>query len=157
MSWFVAYTKPRAEFKARDFYEKSGIHSYVPSFSESRQWSDRLKKVRTPAITGYVFIKLDKLVYEIVNLNPFTRCVVKNHGIPVQIKNKEIDTLKAALEKGILSKDDFACGDLVRVENGPFKNKKGTVEIVEKNAIVLLLNKVKLKLSLQKTKLSIAG
>ena len=157
MSWFVAYTKPRAEFKAKDFYSKTGIVSYVPAFSEERQWSDRLKIVKRPAISGYVFIKLAKLEYNLINSNPFTRNLVKNNGIAVEIENKEIDVLKSALEKGLTTKADFACGDLVYIQNGPFKNNKGLVELIEKNTIVLLLNKVKVKLSLAKSRLSLAG
>jgi len=157
MSWFVAYTKPRAEFKAQIFYSKTGIVSYVPTFSEERQWSDRLKKVKRPAISGYVFIKLAKLEYSLINSNPFTRNLVKNDGVAVEIENKEIDVLKNALEKGLGKKTDFACGDLVSIQSGPFKNKRGVVELIENNAIVLLLNKVKVKLSLAKSRLSLAG
>ena len=157
MSWFVAYTKPRAEFKAQDFYSKTGIVSYVPAFLEERQWSDRLKKARRPAISGYVFIKLAKLEYSLINSNPFTRNLVKNDGVAVEIENKEIDVLKNALEKGLVKKTDFACGDLVSIQSGPFKNNRGVVELIENNAIVLLLNKVKVKLSLAKSRLSLAG
>ena len=157
MSWFVAYTRPRAEFKAQNFYSKMGIVSYVPAFSEERQWSDRLKKIKRPAISGYVFIKLDKLGYELINSNPFTRSLVKSDGVVVEIQNKEIDVLKNALDKGLVTKADFACGDLVYIQNGPFKNKKGMIELIEKNTIVLLLNRVKVKLSLAKSTLSLAG
>ena len=157
MNWFVAYTRPRAEFRAQEFYSKMGITSYVPAFSEERQWSDRLKKVKRPAISGYVFILLDKLNYEVINSNPFTRSVVKNDGAAVEIQNKEIEVLKTALDKGLVTKADFACGDLVYIQNGPFKNKKGMVELIEKNTIVLLLNKVKVKISLAKSRLSLAG
>ena len=157
MSWFVAYTRPRAEFKAQNFYSKMGIVSYVPAFSEERQWSDRLKKIKRPAISGYVFIKLDKLGYELINSNPFTRSLVKSDGVVVEIQNKEIDVLKNALDKGLVTKADFACGDLVYILNGPLKNKKGMVELIEKNTIVLLLNRVKVKLSLAKSKLSLTG
>ena len=157
MNWFVAYTRPRAEFRAQEFYSKMGITSYVPAFSEKRQWSDRLKKVKRPAISGYVFIMLNKLNYEVINSNPFTRSVVKNAGAAVEIQNKEIEVLKTALDKGLFTKADFACGDLVYIQNGPFKNKKGMVELIEKNTIVLLLNKVKVKLSLAKSRLSLAG
>ena len=157
MSWFAAYTKPRSEFKAQDFYTKHSIVSYVPAFIENRQWSDRLKKVRTPAISGYIFIKLDKLVYDLVNANPFTRNIVKNHMGAVKITNKEIDTLKACLENSSISKTEFINGDMVYIENGPFKNKKGEVEVVENNTIVLHLNKLKVKLSLAKSRLSLAG
>ena len=157
MGWFVAYTKPRAEFKAQDFYSKTGIVSYVPAFSEERQWSDRLKKVKRPAISGYVFIKLDKLTYNLINSNPFTRNIVKSAGVAVEIEDKEIDVLKNALEKGLVKKTDFSCGDMVDIQSGPFKNNKGVVELIENNAIVLLLNKVKVKLSLAKSRLSLAG
>ena len=46
---------------------------------------------------------------------------------------------------------------MVYIENGPFKNKKGEVEVVENNTIVLHLNKLKVKLSLAKSRLSLAG
>jgi hypothetical protein len=44
--------------KAGDFFNKSGVESYVPVFEEKRQWSDRTKKINTPAISGYVFLSL---------------------------------------------------------------------------------------------------
>ena len=157
MSWFVAYTRPRAEFRAQEFYSKMGITSYVPAFSEERQWSDRLKKVKRPAISGYVFIKLDKLAYNLINSNPFTRNIVKSEGVAVEIEDKEIDVLKNALEKGLVKKTDFSCGDMVDIQSGPFKNNRGVVELIENNTIVLLLNKVKVKLSLAKSRLSLAG
>ena len=104
-----------------------------------------------------MFIKLAKLEYSLINSNPFTRNLVKNDGVAVEIENKEIDVLKNALEKPLVTKVDFACGDLVSIQSGPFKNKRGVVELIENNAIVLLLNKVKVKLSLAKSRLSLAG
>jgi transcription antitermination factor NusG len=97
------------------------------------------------------------LEYPLINSNPFTRNLVKNDGVAVEIEDKEIDVLKKALEKGLATKADFACGDLVYIQNGPFKNNKGLVELIEKNTIVLLLNKVKVRLSLAKSRLSLAG
>ena len=52
MSWFVAYSKTRNEFKALDFFKKLGVNAYVPAFIEKREWSDRVKKVLVPAISG---------------------------------------------------------------------------------------------------------
>ena len=34
--------------------------SYVPVFEEKREWSDRTKKVKTPAISGYVFFEIER-------------------------------------------------------------------------------------------------
>lgn len=157
MNWFVAYTKTRSEFKAQEFFCKNGVCSYVPAYTVRRQWSDRIKQVRVPAITGYIFIQLNRLNYPLINSNPFVRNVVKNEGVAIQIQNKEITVLKNALDKGIIKKEDFVYGDFVNIENGPFKNRKGTIESIEKNAIVVLLNRVRVKLSLCTSKLSVAS
>ena len=90
MCWFAAYTKPRGEFKALDYFTKCKINSYVPKYVELRQWSDRIKKTRIPAISGYVFFELKSLNYDILNSNPFTRNIVKSLGNPVKIKDEEI-------------------------------------------------------------------
>jgi hypothetical protein len=55
MSWFAAKTKPKGEFKAMNFFNSVGINSYVPSYQTKKVWSDRIKKVVVPAISGYVF------------------------------------------------------------------------------------------------------
>ena len=51
----------------------------------------------------------------------------------------------------------FQFGDSVKIENGPFKNKTGKVERVYENQIILLLNTIKIKLSLSSSKVSLVG
>ena len=80
MKWFVAHTKLRCELKASCFFKKNGVESYVPVFEEKREWSDRTKKVITPAVSGYVFFRLEKADYSFINLNPFLRNVVRRFG-----------------------------------------------------------------------------
>jgi len=155
MCWFAAYTKPRGEFKALDYFSKCNINSYVPEYIELRQWSDRAKKIRTPAISGYVFFELESLDYSILNSNPFTRNIVKSLGAPVKIKDEEIKFLKQALK--VCSRDTkFKYGDSVKVDNGPFKNKLGRVDDVSENYITVLLNSIKVRLSYNDSKISLA-
>lgn len=155
MCWFAAYTKPRREFKASDYFAKCSVNSYVPEHLELRQWSDRIKKTRTPAISGYVFFELESLDYDILNSNPFTRNIVKSLGAPVKIKDEEIKFLKQALKAHSLGAK-FQYGDSVKVENGPFKNKLGRVDDVSENYITVLLNSIKVRLSYNNSKISLA-
>jgi transcription antitermination factor NusG len=150
MSWFVAHTKPRCEVKASDFFKKNGVESYVPIFEEKRQWSDRTKKIITPAISGYVFFKLEKVDYSFINLNPFLRNVVRRFGQAVEIHGSEIQTMKDCL-KHFNEDFSFEAGDSVRVLNGVLKNKEGLVDGVENNFLILLINSIKVKLSLNAT------
>ncbi len=155
MSWFVAYTKFRSEFKSLNVFEKIGLEAYVPCLIEKRQWSDRIKKVKKPAISGYIFFKTSKLCYDTVNLNPFVKSVVRSNGIIVKISDEEIEELKSALSSysntGTIEK-----GSCVQIENGLLKYKRGIVESVNKHSIEILINKLTVKLSLKQTSVSLA-
>ena len=155
MNWFVAYSKFRSELRASDFFERMGVEAYVPCFQEKRQWSDRVKRVNTPAITGYVFFRSEKLSYSTINLNPFIKNIVKNNGEVVKIKDIEINQLKEALS---LHKNasKYSVGDKVKIESGVFKYRTALVHSMDKNIITLLLNKLKLKLSLKENNISVA-
>ena len=156
MCWFAAYTKSRSEFKALNYFTKCGVNAYVPEYTDIRQWSDRIKKARTPAISRYVFFELPQINYDLINLNPFTRSVVKAFGSPIKIKDQEILSLKEAL-KNYTVDNCFQFGDSVKIENGPFKNKIGKVDGVSENHIFLLINTIKLRLSLSSSKVRLAG
>ena len=156
MCWFAAYTKSRSEFKALDHFTKRGINAYVPEYTDMRQWSDRIKKTRTPAISRYIFFELPKINYDLINLNPYTRSVVKAFGSPIKIKDQEILSLRDALKNYTID-NCFEFGDSVKIENGPFKNKTGKVDGVSENHIILLLNTLKIKLSLSSSKISLVA
>ena len=152
MCWFVAYSKSRNEFKAANYFDKCGINSYVPSFEEKKEWSDRVKKVKVPAISGYVFFELNKLDYTLVNLNPFIRNVLRQNGKPITITAKEIETLKTALSGFNIAKN-VNSGDNVKILTGLFKNKTGLVDCIDNQTLTLLINSIKVKLSLADTRL----
>jgi transcription antitermination factor NusG len=156
MKWFVAHTKSRCEVKASSFFKKNGVESYVPVFEDKRQWSDRTKKIIKPAISGYVFFRLEKADYSFINLNPFLGNVVRRFGQAVEISESEIQTMKDCLKH--YSEDlSFGTGDTVKVLSGVLKNKKGVVDDVENSFVILLINSIKIKLSLKATRVVAVG
>jgi transcription antitermination factor NusG len=152
MKWFVAHTKSRCEVKASDFFKKNGVESYVPVFEEKRQWSDRTKKIITPAVSGYVFFRLEKVDYPFLNLNPYLRNVVRRLGQAVEIRESEIQTMKDCL-RSYTEDLSFGAGDKVKILSGVLKNKKGLVDGVENNFLILLMNSIKVKISLNAAKI----
>jgi transcription antitermination factor NusG len=156
MKWFVAHTKSRCEVKASSFFKKNGVESYVPVFEEKRQWSDRTKKIIKPAISGYVFFRLEKVDYSFINLNPFLKNVIRRFGQAVEIRESEIQTMKDCL-KHYAEDLSFGNGDTVKVLSGVLKNKKGIVDGVENSFVILLINSIKIKLSLKATRVVAVG
>ena len=155
MSWFVAYSKTRNEFKALDFFKKLGVNAYVPAFIEKREWSDRVKKVLVPAISGYVFFETNKIDYNLVNSNPFLKNVLRRHGKAISICSKEIKTLKEALN-GYSESNEIKTGDSVKILSGAFKNRVGLVDCIDSNNLSVLINSIKITLSLADTRLKAA-
>ena len=153
MCWFAAKTKKRAEFKALEFFNSTGVNSYVPSFRTKRIWSDRVKNVVVPAISGYVFFELNKLNYDVLNNNPFTKNIVRDiSGIPAIIKDSEIETLKNHLNgTNISSVDNFETGQKIKIQSGPFLFKKGVINKINYNKIVITLESINLNLVLNKS------
>ena len=153
MTWFAAKTKQKGEFKASDFFNSVGINSYVPSYITKRVWSDRIKKVTVPAITGYVFFELNKIDYSLINLNPFTKNIVRDiDGRPAIIKNKEIITLKDYFDGKLMPCEiTLVKGQKVKINKGPFMFKKGTINKMSCNKVVINIDSININLILNKS------
>ena len=152
MKWFVAHTKFRGELKAQESFSALGIKSYVPVYEEKREWSDRIKKTTTPAISGYIFFQTEKINYALVNLNPYLKNVLRRFGKAVEIKSSEIDAMKNCL-KNYTDSISFNTGDSVKIMSGCFKNKEGIIDAIEGSFLTLLINSIKVKLSLDHNQL----
>ena len=58
--------------------------------------------------------------------------------------------------KGYTEDLSFSAGDTVKVLSGILKNKNGLVDGVENNFLILLINSIKVKISLDTTKIVVA-
>ena len=152
MKWFVAHTKFRGELKAQESFNALGVNSYVPVYEEKREWSDRIKKITTPAISGYIFFQTEKVNYALVNLNPYLKNVLRRFGKAVEIKSSEIDAMKNCL-KNYTDSISFNAGDSVKIMSGCLKNKEGIIETIDGSFLTLLVNSIKVKLSLDHNQL----
>ena len=153
MKWFAIKTKAKNEFKARDFFSSNGIESYVPFFKTKRVWSDRIKKIKCPAMPGYAFFKLNKIDYSLINLNPYTKNIVRNTaGLPALITEEEISVLKNYLN-GTGTNDRFFnydIGEKVKIISGPMVYKSGVVEQTNNKTATITLKSLNIKLVINK-------
>tara|TARA_Y100000768_G_C23870611_1_gene630282 strand:+ start:349 stop:825 length:477 start_codon:yes stop_codon:yes gene_type:complete len=153
MCWFAAKTKHKGEFRALEFFISMGINSYVPSYTTKRIWSDRIKKVTVPAISGYVFFELPRIDFSLINLNPFTKNIVRDiDGRPAIIKNKEIATLKDYFDGKLTECDvNLVQGQRIKINSGPFAFKKGTVNKISCNKVIINIDSININLVINKS------
>lgn len=153
MSWFAAKTKYRGEFKALAFFNSIGVNAYVPSYQTKRIWSDRIKKTTIPAISGYVFFELPKVDFGVVNMNPFTKNIVRSmSGAPAIIRDEEITVLKKYLNGESIKADvSLYKGQKIKVSSGPFLYKKGVVSRISCNKVIIAIDSININLVLSKS------
>ena len=160
MNWYAVRTKTKKELLAKDYYLTLGVEAYVPTYTTKRVWSDRIKKIKVSAIPGYLFFKLSKIDFDLVNLNPYTTNVVRtSSGKPAVIPPNEIECLKKYLSGSRQTNESFlTVDDVVSINSGPFCREIGVVEKFIQNRALVLLKSLNIKLivstgnlSLQKT------
>jgi transcription antitermination factor NusG len=128
--WRAIYTKSRSEKKVLDQLKQLGYEVFLPMKTELRQWSDRKKKVRTPLIKSYVFIKVSRKELSDVLGIPGVVAVLKYLGKPALIQDHEIENLKIACNGNdvfvVHQNLDLSKGTLVRVVKGAFQGVAAT-------------------------------
>jgi transcription antitermination factor NusG len=115
---------PRAEKKVFERLVETGIETYLPLITTVRVWSDRKKKVTSPLISSFVFVKVEeknlKNVYEVQGVTGVLKYLKK----PAIIRDSEIENLKILLSDSdnmsIVDHPHFEKGDNVRVIKGAF-------------------------------------
>lgn len=157
MKWFAIKTKAKNEFKARDFFSSFDIESYVPFFKTKRVWSDRIKKINTPAMPGYAFFKINKLDYNLINLNPYTKNIVRDTtGLPAIITENEISVLKNYFNDSSGNDDGFFncnIGEKVKIISGPMIYKSGVIEKINNKNVTITLKSLNIKVVIKKSDL----
>jgi transcriptional antiterminator RfaH len=142
MNWYVVYTKPKWEKKVAEQLRDFGIECYCPLITQTRQWSDRKKKVEVPLFNSYVFVQLEEsdrnLVFQSMGAVRYLFWL----GKPAIVRDEEISIIKNGLESPNIcdvSVTAFQVGDRVKLDSGPFLNQEAIVKEVNSNHCVLVL------------------
>ena len=117
--WFVLKVKPRHEKKVSYLLENLSIKIYNPTIEVFRKWSDRVKKVKLPAIPGIIFVKTN-----LIDKNNFFYSssiigwLYENKN-PVTVNQKELELLDKSLNSRtwVNNNKKFKIGDVVFLEN----------------------------------------
>jgi transcription antitermination factor NusG len=152
MNWYAIYTKPRNEKKVADKLEAIGIEAYCPTITTTKQWSDRKKKVTTPVLPSYVFVKITETRRNEVFIVPGVVRYVFWLGQPAIIRQAEIDQLREYLAQDYTKVIQTALqrGDKLIIPSGPFKGQEGIIKSTTNSKIQLVLESLGILLTLEK-------
>ncbi|WP_111710070.1 UpxY family transcription antiterminator [Lutibacter citreus] len=150
--WYVLYTKPKKEKRVAEELSNIGIKAYCPMIVETRQWSDRKKKVTVPLIPSYVFVQLP----EVERSKAFSVQGIVRYmywlGKPAIVYNREITEIQKWIKNETMDfkLQNLSPGDKYTIKEGHFKNLEGIVNEVNGNRVQIILKGLGLKITMQK-------
>ncbi|MBM9548136.1 UpxY family transcription antiterminator [Leptospira sp. 201903074] len=143
-TWYIVYTKPRAEKKLSELLAKYHLENYLPIRKERKKWTDRFKWIHVPILPSYIFVKIvfwrDK--NKVLQL-PGSHHFVFHKGQPATVTQNDLDLLEEGLQKyadslKVNPESVLEKGKLVRIISGSYVGK--TMEILKvKNKTLVVL------------------
>jgi len=61
MSWYVIYSKPREEYRAKENLENQGYEVFLPTCQIEKLINSKVSLITEPLFPRYLFIKLDQI------------------------------------------------------------------------------------------------
>ena len=116
MKWFVLFTKPRHELKVLERLISLGIQTYTPTKIETRQWSDRKKKITVPLLPSMVLVNLENKNPNLVFDVPGVVRYLFEQGKRVMVSNSEVIAMQCYQNNTLqIDKNELNIGDTVNV------------------------------------------
>jgi transcription antitermination factor NusG len=139
--WFAIQVRPNAECAALAGLRSKGYETYLPTYYCARQWSDRVKKLRLPLFTGYVFCKFSSAATAPIVTTLGVVRVLGVGGTPIPVDDSEIaslQTIEAATGVRSYPWPQLEVGDQVCIGVGPLRGLVGVLQLVKGESTLIV-------------------
>ena len=132
--WYAVWVMSNAEFVVEDALRGYGIESFLPTWTEVTQWSDRKKTIQRPLFPGYLFARCDQSGNERGPRREILRIagvieVLPNNLSPSPVDPADIENIRRVLSAGYPAIPcPYITGEVVAIESGPLAGVKGIVQ-----------------------------
>ena len=147
--WLAAYVKMHHEKKVQERLTAQGIQSFLPIQTETRQWSDRKKKVDRILIPMMIFVYVNPQEQLQVLQTPSVMhyMVLRGEHTPATIPSSQMEQFRFMVERSEsavhFDTSALQLGKEVHVIDGPLKGMTGKLaKIKGKTTIAISLDTI---------------
>jgi transcription antitermination factor NusG len=139
--WYALHVRPRFEKHVEMHLEEKGYEVFYPTYTTTRQWSDRIKSLSLPLFPGYVFCRFNVHSRLPILVTPGVNQVVGAGKTPITVDEAELLAIRRVLESGVAAQPwpFLKLGETVSIENGPLEGLTGIVTRI-KNSYRLVVS-----------------
>lgn len=142
--WYVIYTRSKFEKKCNDLLLRKGYTTYLPLQRVKRKWSDRIKEVEVPLLSGYIFLNCNSFQFVDILKTDGVVCFIKFDKEFARVPEKQIEALKNAISINNsveVVDNELIPGQEVYITSGPFKdNYARLVQLKGKGKLLLSID-----------------
>jgi len=137
--WFGLRVRSRSEQMTVAALEGKGYQPFLPVYTVSRRWTDRVRHREVPLFLGYVFCRFDPQHRLPILVTPGVVGVVGIGKAPAPIDEAEINAILAVVKAGLPAQPwPFTReGDKVAIRQGPLRGTEGVVTKCKDSQIIL--------------------
>lgn len=133
--WYVAHTRPRQEAVAQAQLGRQGFHTYLPWMAKTVRHARRIRHVKAPAFSRYIFVRVDvtRDRWRSINGTIGVAGLIMSETMPLPVPEGIVEALLSYTDPlGNLSFDrDLQPGQSVRLKNGPFAEAIGRLQSLD--------------------------
>lgn len=151
--WTVVRTKVKCEKFIRDRLQMMGLEAFVPLRRRTAKYNRKVKVYELPLITGYTFVRLDKIRRNEVLALPYVQGMLRTAGHDCIVSDREIQWLQKISGTDIDVKTETLSmqkGDRVVLASGQLAGMEGVIlSQRSKHEMIVVLESIGLQMVLQ--------
>jgi transcription antitermination factor NusG len=144
-SWFAVWVFAHAEFVVEEALIGYGIETFLPTWAETTQWSDRKKTIIRPLFPGYLFVRCADSAdgrreprREILRVAGVIEVLPTNLN-PQPVDGEQIENIRRALaSRQPTAPCPYVPGDEIVIDRGPLTGVKGIVQRTKQGTRVIV-------------------
>lgn len=139
--WYALRVRSKGENVVASVLRSKTYETFLPTYQECRQYSDRIKKLNSPLFPGYLFCRLDPNRRLPVLETPGVEYILGGQKAPEPVPYREIEALQKLSESGANARPwpYLKAGHKVAIRFGAFAGVEGLV-VQEKGIERLVLS-----------------
>jgi transcription antitermination factor NusG len=139
-SWFAVEIRRNRERAVADLLRAKGLDTFLPTYEEPRQWSDRVKLTEFPLFPGYLFCRLTGERRMPILSTPGVRGIVGFGSTPVPVPENEIEAVRRFVNSKLMVQPwpFLAVGQTVKIQKGPLAGVEGILQEFKGNYRVVV-------------------
>jgi transcriptional antiterminator RfaH len=128
--WFAVEIKHNREKTVADLLQARGLEAFLPTYTEPRQWSDRVKLTELPLFPGYLFCRLNEDRRMPILTTPGVRRIVSFGSTPIPVPEAEIEAVRLFIKSKLKIHPwpFLEVGQPVKIQKGPLAGVEGILQ-----------------------------